>query len=478
MRRAKSDLMAKKFVLTDSEKTLQQLQKAIQEKEAVHHLINNEKNVCLTHINSATNHTSEMKERLKILHNELEILRASLLDKEAKLQRQQLDNVAANTVRENLRMEVAKARAKDQDLRAQKKSCNTNNKKELDLIETAETKMIKLREEYTKAVHERNDLGSQLIDRHNELCTLYERINIQESVLRNAEVEMQAIDEELRFAELSKTEAARKRDVLRKQIPLKKKAEEVLINSQMALLEMQEKVRELEDRLVDPARRTQHRKLEGHDLEQLDLQHKVNQIETKLAEKEEKVLERTLVLEEIEQLVVRARKQVEAGQGDTLTLAKRVNDFQARMKDVTRKMMATVSELTMFQAQSLQLQQQVHDKQLEVEEASIRFEKGLPPTEEAAKEWQRELRQQEQRQQENALRQAGFSLDAENTRILASGTRTNALERPAMYMPAHPGSLPVPVPYSQHAPPFKPSETSAHMRHLRKPKDPLATSQA
>lgn len=37
----------------------------------------------------------------------------------------------------------------------------------------------------------------------------------------------------------------------------------------------------------------------------------------------------------------------------------KVNEFQAKIKDVTRKMMAVVSELSMHQATALKLQQEV-----------------------------------------------------------------------------------------------------------------------
>jgi hypothetical protein len=40
---------------------------------------------------------------------------------------------------------------------------------------------------------------------------------------------------------------------------------------------------------------------------------------------------------------------VELGQKDTLQLAKQVNDYQRKLQDTTRKMMAVVSELSMNQ---------------------------------------------------------------------------------------------------------------------------------
>lgn len=43
------------------------------------------------------------------------------------------------------------------------------------------------------------------------------------------------------------------------------------------------------------------------------------------------------------------RRQAAADRQDTLSVAQRVNELQARVKEVTRKMMASVSELSMYQ---------------------------------------------------------------------------------------------------------------------------------
>jgi hypothetical protein len=69
----------------------------------------------------------------------------------------------------------------------------------------------------------------------------------------------------------------------------------------------------------------------------------------RLAAKEAAALERELVLTETARLVDRARRQVEAGRGDTITVGKSVQDFQTRLRDVTRKMMALIAELSMLQ---------------------------------------------------------------------------------------------------------------------------------
>ena len=81
----------------------------------------------------------------------------------------------------------------------------------------------------------------------------------------------------------------------------------------------------------------------------------------------------------------------------TCVIFEQVNELQSRIKEVTRKMMAMVSELSMHQASALKLQQEVKEKEAELEQCYMRMEKGEPPSDEIELEWLRTLRAEEQR---------------------------------------------------------------------------------
>ena len=48
--------------------------------------------------------------------------------------------------------------------------------------------MLRLKKRYEVAVEERNYTGIQLIDRNDELCILYEKANMQQTVLKKGEL--------------------------------------------------------------------------------------------------------------------------------------------------------------------------------------------------------------------------------------------------------------------------------------------------
>jgi len=83
--------------------------------------------------------------------------------------------------------------------------------------------------------------------------------------------------------------------------------------------------------------------------EQEEMHTKMTQLEDRLNVKKEQLLEKELVLEEVGSLSERLRFQAVEGREETLDIAKTVNEFQARIKKVTRRLMACVSELSMYQ---------------------------------------------------------------------------------------------------------------------------------
>jgi hypothetical protein len=52
-------------------------------------------------------------------------------------------------------------------------------------------------------------------------------------------------------------------------------------------------------------------------------------------------------------------------------------------------MLATVSELSMFQSKALKMQQEKEEKERVIDEAMQRLQSGMPPTDTAEGEWEK-----------------------------------------------------------------------------------------
>jgi hypothetical protein len=155
------------------------------------------------------------------------------------------------------------------------------------------------------------------------------------------------------------------------------------------------------------------------------------------------------------------RIQAASGRADTLEVARKANDYQNRTRAVTRKIMATISELSMYQATALKFAAEKDTVSGEVHDARLRLADGLPPNHDAEREWQMQLHEESVVLQMRAAH-------GEAQRILeAKGTSTNtaASLRPHAYIPERLG---IPKPYGVFSP-FKPVEPGSTMRHIRKP---------
>lgn len=155
------------------------------------------------------------------------------------------------------------------------------------------------------------------------------------------------------------------------------------------------------------------------------------------------------------------RLQAISGKADTLDVARKANDYQSQLRTTKRKMMATISELSMYQATVLKLSAEKESIAEEVQKARLRFADGEAPTVEVERDWQAALRadataERMQAEQKEIMR----ILEAKGTM-----TATSAEPRPHAYIPE---KLGIPKPYGTFEP-FKPMEPGSTMRHIRKP---------
>ncbi|KAI8807536.1 hypothetical protein BJ742DRAFT_895451 [Cladochytrium replicatum] len=145
--------------------------------------------------------------------------------------------------------------------------------------------MLALKHRFEQAIRDRNSAEIHVLDRNDELCILYEKLNIQSSVLVKWEAELALREEEIRELGLTLSELYRWTELLKRQMP---------------------QVDEY-DRELSPDDPTRCRKLAGVDPGQNELLETVKKLEELLCEKEQRLLGKDLILEEVTTLTERLR---------------------------------------------------------------------------------------------------------------------------------------------------------------------------
>ena len=160
-----------------------------------------------------------MKERIKILQNEVDILQNESAEKDRDLIDIHQKKVKAMTMRDKYWSELNREELKfRQKLSTIGQLINQGDKLNL-IINSLQKEMNNLIYEYEHACESRNYMGIQLIDRNDELCILYEKSNIQENILKTGEQKIREKEEKIRMINLELKERQRQLAVVGKQIP-------------------------------------------------------------------------------------------------------------------------------------------------------------------------------------------------------------------------------------------------------------------
>jgi chromosome segregation ATPase len=189
----------------------------------------------------------------------------------------------------------------------------------------------------------------QLIDRNDELCILYERSNQQQEALKNGEKILQTKESELRLIRLQSEELKRRYETARRRLPQLSSNKVAIEELEVLLINERKKTEEYSNKLEDPQNLERWRPLNGEDPDPEQLAAKIRVLENRLDHKREQLLEKELVLEEVSTLTEKLRVQATSRRESSKYMADELNELQFKIRDTTKKMLASVSELSMYQ---------------------------------------------------------------------------------------------------------------------------------
>ena len=457
---ARAHVRMKSMLITDLTKRCAELSNRLKEFSALYEIVKNERNKYVNLIQGSTQALAEMREKIRILQNEVEILGNESSAKDKALSKERTAHTQAQTQRDALRQDLNKLlleyRSKQSVVEQQIQEIEKLNL----VINALERDMLELKAKYEFSVEDRNVTGVQLIDRNDELCVLYERANQQQEAMKRGELELLSREEELRMLRLQTEELRRRYMVAQHRLPEMDKLRQQISDLEDQLTKERKNTEELSTQLEDPKSGDRWRPLEGDDPDLEQLNAKISVLEDRVDAKREQLLEKELILEEVTALTEKLRSQAVGRRDSAKSIAGQLNSVQTRIRDTTKKMLATVSELSMYQATALRLQQEKVQREKGLTDATWRVDHNEAPNEDAVAEWTRLERRRLQSIETSMRKEEGMQLIQPTAMA-----KTTAEPRPTAYVPEEMG---IPKPYGNMAP-FKPSEAGSSMRHFRPP---------
>uniref|UniRef100_A0A3Q3RYK6 Coiled-coil domain containing 146 n=1 Tax=Mastacembelus armatus TaxID=205130 RepID=A0A3Q3RYK6_9TELE len=453
------ELREKDLIIMDQNKLNAVLQRRTLQYRKLCNMVMEEKNKYVKLKQIASQTTRELMEQVKVLENETEIQRTIAVNKDRSLTKARVKVSNSSKMKDKLQSDICKVGWKHRQICQQYEDNKLELMKLTQTISLLEQALLEVNKNQETATQRRNFLGIQLLEHEEVLFNYYEKINIQEAAIIKGNMALDTLEKEMRDLQLDINEVKRQLDLKKQEVALKRKLEEEITMLQIELSEAKDKTLEGLNQTAD------YKELKGKDPSAVELVKKIEQLEVTLAERERQLLEKELLVDQVTRLSKPLSKRVENCQQDRLSLAKKLNDLRIHLINTNNRLMAVSAELSMKQAAALSEQQEIKEKELQMDRCQRRLEQGLPPCPDIEEEWRRMLRDKKRRQRDREERER--LAEQEEWNQLPNGEYTTAEIRPNAYIPQT-DQLPLPKPYGAQAP-FKPSQPGANMRHIRKP---------
>lgn len=508
---------AKELSLVDSSKKLADLGAALQGLTRLYESATSEKAGYASAVAAVGQTAGEMRERIKILTNEVAILSHESVAKERALGREAQAHALSQSQRDLLRVEVNRVAATYKERQAAVESHIQVIDKLNSIINGLERDMVGLRRQYEGAVEGRNYAGIALIDRNDELVILYEKANVHAHTLVRGEGALAVVRGELRMLRIEAADVERQVALAQRRLPevpaLAERITELQAELGRARGQTEALCLELERSNGPGVQRW--RLLGGDDPDSESLTAAITALEHRLDLSRSESLDRDLLAEELGERIARVRHELEVaeamgavigggsgsggGYGDhpdadgataaadlarrgviagesaldapALALARQASVLQGRLAEAGKKVASLVAELAMYHATAAKLAEEAAEGQGVLDDAQAAFARGEAPTAAAEVKWRAmqrttaaATRPRRASGTATGASTAGASLGLGSAMTTTTSGRDRrrssshgATVRPNAYIPGG-DELPVPKPYPAAFAPFAPSE--------------------
>lgn len=499
---------ARELALVDVSQALAGVGASLAALTRAYEAVTGEKAAYATAVAAAAQAGGEMRERTKILANEVEILSNEAAAKGRALAKEQAAHALSHSQRDVLRGDANRVAAAYRQRQAAVEGHIQAIDKLNSVIAGLERDMLALRRAYEGGVEGRNYAGIALIDRNDELVILYDKANVHAAALAGGEARLAGVQQELRALGVAEGDLERQLALARRAAPQAPALAARVLGLQRQLEDARGDTAALcgaleapgggggSDAGGDDAQPPRWRPLGGADPDAATLAARVAALERRVDAARDQAVDRDVRAQQLAERVDAARAQlaqvhadaaaatvrggIADGDGDGATpagaaLARHASALGARVSEADKRLAALVAELAMYRASLAELASEVDAAHDGLAGAQAAFLRGQPPTPAAELQWRSLQRRGGGRRRPSAAAAAAAPAGTGSTRgvLDAPLLTTTAVAvgaggpaaRPNAYLPAGADDLPLPKPYGGFAP-FLPSETPGARRYF------------
>jgi chromosome segregation ATPase len=343
------EIQIKELIFLDMTKKHEELKNKYQHYHLKYESVLNERNKNVVKIQNANQKKSETREKTKIITTEMDILQAELNETNNQLAEKKKDLDKMKQKQDALKKEINEFQFEYKKHEEEIKRLTNENEKLHSILNSIESDMVNIRADYEVSCESRNLTGIQLIDRNDELCVFYEKIQHLEGEINILYKNILQKEQKIKRLQVDNAEVERFIEVNRRKIPLIPTMSNQIKELDNELKLLNKALEELVKHIESPENDLK-RELPGEDPEIDYLKMKYQQLTEMLNEKKENLLEKELINEEINDIAEKLRKKALEDRSKNLDISEKMNYYEIQFNEITRKNIAVTSELAMFKA--------------------------------------------------------------------------------------------------------------------------------
>ncbi|XP_066139447.1 cilia- and flagella-associated protein 58-like [Euwallacea fornicatus] len=366
------NLHEKKSHIFDLKKTITVNENEIRQQHNMYKVIQADRNSLQKSLQEATGECSELQKKLKIMFHQTEQLKEDIAMKERLLIKDENVMRKISKEKDNLKIEVMAGLDQIRQLKQEVKEHEQEDKRLHQRILEHERTVRAQIKGMEQLMNERDILGSQLVRRNDEIALLNEKTKILQSTLCRGETQYEQRVQDIKLLKIEVKRLRQEKMLMSKSMKNMMDLRQEIFHLERDLTKSKLQCKALEQEVQNPLNIHRWRKLEGSDPDVLELLQKMKLLQKRLLNQASEAVERERQLKGVEQLYLNLRQLLakQPGPGIQEELVK----TQRALKLRGDKLKCLVSELNLAE---LKVTEYKSDLQKSMEEVADLKQKYL-----------------------------------------------------------------------------------------------------
>lgn len=376
--RLRDDTINKDNLVAEFLKKIAEVDERLGEQKRIYENVRSDRNLYSKNLTETQDEIAEITKRIKIVAQQTDQLREELEVKE-----QVVSHELSRTKELSKNFQMFERR--NDSLRQRKESCEEDIKGLIN--EIGKLKFVKggidkelsqTQKVYNTIVSERDFLGTELIQKNDEIAVLHERILTRENALKRGHLELGRVDGEIRIVNVIARDLGRELAIYRKRVTKLSVYQSKIASLNEMLLEEKLRVKALSEELENPDNLNRWRSVGSVELDDFELMAKIQTVQRKLIKATQEIVSTDYQTNAQQQTLAHLKDLATKGPGvkeaETFMLLQRA----LRMK--TAKMKSLAAELNTFRFKLSETQSLVESRKEAVDQAKKRYHLTLSAT--------------------------------------------------------------------------------------------------